>query len=241
MQDFIKKLNDEYVIIFTDLSNLLIKKRIKYDDVLKSTIDIFNTLLKNKNTIILPTYNFNFPKTNKTGFSEKFITSGSLLKSLIKEFKFNRTHKPMYNYAVLGKNEKKILSLKQKTSWGQDSVIGFLGRNKSYGLGIGVDHKTFTWVVIHSCEETLEVPYRFFTSFKGYHVNLKKIVNEKMFARHPDKPKVDLKQKKVLKKLLVNRNLIQTKTNNLDYSLINLKEYYKENLSYLKNLDIWSK
>ena len=138
----------------------------------------------------------------------------------------------MYNYAVLGKNEKKILSLKQKTSWGQDSVIGFLGRNKSYGLGIGVDHKTFTWVVIHSCEETLEVPYRFFTSFKGYHVNLKKIVNEKMFARHPDK---------VLKKLLVNRNLIQTKTNNLDYSLINLKEYYKENLSYLKNLDIWSK
>ena len=68
MQDFIKKLNDEYVIIFTDLSNLLIKKRIKYDDVLKSTIDIFNTLLKNKNTIILPTYNFNFPKKIKLDF-----------------------------------------------------------------------------------------------------------------------------------------------------------------------------
>ncbi len=241
MLDFVKKLNSNYVIIFSDLSNLLIKKKIKYEDILRSTINIFNTLLENKNTIILPTYNFNFPKTNKTGFSEKFITSGSLFKSLIKEFKFKRTHKPMYNYAVLGKNEKKILSLKQKSSWGQDSVIGFLGRNKSYGLGIGVDSKSFTWVTIHSCEEKLDVPYRFFKSFKGYHINLKKIVTERVFVRYLDKPKIDLKQKYILKKLLVNKNLIEAKKNNVNYSLINLKEYYKANLSHLKNLSIWSK
>jgi aminoglycoside 3-N-acetyltransferase len=241
MQNLIKKLNGEYVIIFSDLSNLLIQKRMKYDEILDSTIDIFNTLLKNKNTIILPTYNFNFPKTNKTGFSEKFITSGSLFKSLIKKFRFKRTHKPMYNYAVLGVKEKKILSLKQKTSWGNDSIIGFLGRNKSYGLGIGVDYKSFTWVVIHSCEEKLKVPYRFFKTFNGYHIDQKKIVVEKMFVRHLGEPKVDLRQKKVLKKLIVDKKLVQAKKNNLNYCLINLKEYYKENLNYLKNLDIWSK
>ena len=72
----------------------------------------------------------------------------------------------MYNYAVSGPNAEYICNLHQSTAWGDDSVLGYLVNNNSYGLGINIDPKIFNWLVIHYCEEDSKVPYRYFKTLK---------------------------------------------------------------------------
>ena len=143
----------------------------------------------------------------------------------------------MYNYAVLGPNTKKILNLKQSTAWGDDSVIGFLSNDKdTLGLGVNTDLLSFTWVTIHSCEEKLKVPYRFWKIFKGKNLDTGKEVYEKMFVRHLNEKEMDLKQKKILKKLKNEKKLFLKKCIHSSYSIVNLNEYYLKNLNYLPSV-----
>ena len=67
-------------------------------------------------------------------------------KRIVKEFNFKRTHRPIYNYAIIGPNTKELCNLEQTTAWGNDSVIGFLSMNKnSKAIGIGIDPNNFGW------------------------------------------------------------------------------------------------
>ena len=73
----------------------------------------------------------------------------------------------------------KILKLKQSTAWGSDSVINFLSASKkTIGLGINTSILSFFWVTIHSCEEYLKVPYRYYKTFYGKNIITKKKVKE---------------------------------------------------------------
>ena len=53
----------------------------------------------------------------------------------------------------------------------------------SKAIGIGIDPNNFGWVTIHVCEEFVQVPYRYFKNFKGYNIDLKKEVCEKMYVK----------------------------------------------------------
>ncbi len=233
MFKFIKKLKQKNIIIFSDLLSLISNKK-KFSFTIKEFEKIIKVLIKNENTIILPTYNLNFPKVKFTGRSDKFITTGSMIKHILRKFKFERTKKPMYNYAVLGPNTKQILDLKQSTAWGNDSVIGYLSNNKNtLGLGVNTDLLSFTWVTIHSCEEKLKVPYRFWKIFRGKNVDTGKEVYERMFVRRLNDNEKDLKQKKILKKLVSENKLFIKEGIHGSYSIIQLNEYYLKNLKYL--------
>ena len=231
-----KKIRSKYVIIFSDLTSLMFNIK-KFQKTLIEVEKVVEILIKNKNTIIIPTFNLNFPKTKKTSNEEKFITTGYLSKFLLKKFNFIRTNKPMYNYAVIGPKAKKITKLKQSTAWGKDSVLRFLSENiETIGIGVDTSVYEFTWVTIHSCEEYLKVPYRFFKTFYGQNLISNKKVKEKMFVRHLNKEQQNLKQEKILKNLVVKKKLIVVKGSYVDYSVINLKNYYLDNLRHIKNI-----
>ena len=72
-----------------------------------------------------------------------------------------------------------ILNLKQVSSFGKDSIIGYLSENNGLGIGIGINPKKFSWVTIHVCEESAKVPYRFYKNFFGFNLKSKKKVSEK--------------------------------------------------------------
>ena len=158
-----KTLKNQKIIFFSDLSFLILK--IGHKKLIDNIMEIIENLIKNKNTIILPTYNFNFAQTKKTSFEDKFITTGYLNKYLLKKYKFLRTKKPIYNYAVFGPEQEKILSLEQTTAFGPNSVIGHLSMHGAVAIGIGLDLLNFNWVTIHVCEEISKVPYRFYKNF----------------------------------------------------------------------------
>lgn len=231
-----KKIKSKYIIIFADLL-LLTQNPTKFKNTLSEIENLVKILILNNNTIILPSYNLNFPSTKKTSNDIKYITSGYLIKFLLKKFSFKRTNKPMYNYGVIGPNSKKILKLKQSTAWGNDSVINFLSANKkTIGLGINTSLLSFFWVTIHSCEEYLKVPYRYYKTFYGKNIITKKKVKEKMYVRHLNKDEVDLKQKIILKNLIIKNKLITKKGKFIKYNLINLNNYYIDNLKHIKKI-----
>lgn len=231
MLNFLKKEKFEYVIIFSELYKVFLKNDHKV--VIKEILKLIKILIKGNKTIILPTFNLNFPKTKKTGFADKYIMTGYLNRYLIKKLKFKRTTKPMYNYAILGPNSKKLLSLKQKTAWGEDSIIGFLVKNNCLGMGLNIDKTKFNWLAIHYCEEKIGVPYRYYKTFSGKNVNLNKNVYEKMYVRDLESGFVE-SGKKLNKKLIKNKRLKAKKIIGLDITYVNLKEYSIEAEKFIK-------
>lgn len=203
MEKFLK--NSENVIIFSNLQHLIFKHNI--NDINKNIIKLYKNLKKLNKNIIIPTFNLNFPKTKKTSYSTNDITTGYLSKFLVKKFKLKRSSKPMYNYAVSGPNAEYICNLNQTTAWGDDSVLGYLVNNNSYGLGINIDPKIFNWLVIHYCEENSKVPYRYFKTFKGKNISTKKIVKEKMYVRNYSKNKIEDGRK--INKILMKNKIIK--------------------------------
>ena len=237
MLKFIKKVNNKNIVIFSNLLNLVDNKT-KFNATIKEFDKIIKVLIKNNNTLVLPTYNLNFPKLKITGYSEKFITTGILIKHILNNHNFKRTERPMYNYAVIGPNTKIIISLNQSTAWGEDSVIGYLSNSKNtLGIGVNTDLLSFTWVSVHCCEERLIVPYRYWKVFKGINIDSGKKVYEKMFVRYRNKKNIiNLSQEKVLKKLLKDKKLFTKKGIYVKYSIINLNDYFIENLKHLNKI-----
>ena len=223
----------KYVLIFSDFSRNVYSKKKMYG-MLGSSKNMIKNMIKKNYTVIIPTYNFNFPSDKVTSNSPKHITSGYFAKYLIKNFKFKRTNKPMYNYAVIGKKSKSIISLKQTTAFGEDSIIAFLSKQNAIGIGINIDIKNFGWVTIHCAEEKFKVPYRYYKKFKGTNFDNKKKVFEKMFVRNLNK-KLTTNPNKLYKKLVPKIKQIN-KTHYKIY-MINMNDAYKESCMFLsKNL-----
>ena len=231
MKKSINYIKNEKVIIYSDLSLLLIKN--KPTTIINNTLKIIKILIKNKNTIIIPTFNFNFAKTKKTSYNPDLITTGYLNKSLLKKYNFKRTDKPIYNYGVLGPKALDILNLEQKTAFGTDSVIGHLSLNKSICLGIGIEPINFNWVTIHVCEELGKVPYRFFKKFVGLNLNTKKKVSEIIFVRKKSFNVVNT-GKKINETLIKKKKITKTKFKNLNLVNLRLNDYFKEGMKLLK-------
>ena len=226
----IKNVSNFY-LIFSDLFPLFIKN--EPAKIIDSIDKIVQSLIKNKKTLILPTFNLNFPKEKKTSFNERYIQTGFINKYLLKKYEFKRTLRPMYNYAVIGPDTKKIINLKQTTAWGKDSVIGYLVKNKALAIGLNIDTKKFNWLAIHHCEEINKVPYRYFKIFKGRNNDLKRIVSEKMFVRNLNLGLVE--DGKNLNKLLIRNKIIKKiKFGKINISLLNLFKYYIEANKMLK-------
>tara|TARA_B100001540_G_C15712720_1_gene599334 strand:+ start:440 stop:1159 length:720 start_codon:yes stop_codon:yes gene_type:complete len=232
----LNKIKKKNIIIFSDLTNLFLKNDVK--KILKDLSNIVDLLVRNNNTIIIPAFNMNFPKSKKTSSNKKFITTGYFNKYLVEKYSFKRTNKPIYNYGLIGPNTKKLFELNQKTAFGIDSIIGYLSMNNSYAIGLGVDPSKFNWVTIHVCEELYKVPYRFYKVFKGTNIDTKKKVFEKMYVRR----KRDNYQNygfKVYKKLIKNKKIKSFKSKNVNITLLNLTDYFNEAISSLKK-DIFS-
>jgi aminoglycoside N3'-acetyltransferase len=223
----------DYCLIFSDLFHVLLKNN--PNEIIENLDNLINIFLKNKKTIILPAFNLNFPKTKKAGNSSNFIQTGFFNKYLIKKYKFFRTSRPMYNYAVIGPKSKNILKLKQETAWGKDSVIGYLTKKNALGVGLNIDKKTFNWVVIHHCEEINKVPYRYYKIFRGKNIDLKSRVIEKMYVRDLN---LKFKYSKLINKKLIKKKFIRNfKFKKINVTLLNLFNYYKEaNLLLKKDL-----
>jgi aminoglycoside 3-N-acetyltransferase len=225
----------KYVLIFSDFSRNVYSKK-KIDKMLNNSKNMVKSLIKKDYTVIIPTYNFNFPNDKVTSNSTEHITSGYFAKYLIKNFNFKRTNKPMYNYAVIGGGSKSIINLKQSTAWGENSIMSYLSKQNAIGIGINIDIENFGWVAIHCAEEKFKVPYRYYKKFKGTNLDSKKKVFEKLFVRNLNQ-KLTTNPNKLYKKLMPKIKQIN-KTHYKIY-MINMNNAYNESCMFLSK-DLYS-
>ncbi len=222
----------DFIIIFSDFFKIMMRNKVASDKFcceLRQNIDYF----KKFKTIVLPTFNLDFYKTLKTGEDVKYITTGYLNKYLLRNIEFLRTRKPIGNFSVVGDKAKKILDLKQESFFGKNSVISFLARNQTLGLGIGINPENFAWTTNHVCEEEMKVPYRFYKKFIGHNCDTNEKVEENVFVRNLDMKFVN--DETIIPKELFKRNKIQkVQYKDVNLTFTNLNDHYKEGIKILK-------
>jgi hypothetical protein len=117
-------------------------------------------------TLVLPSYTFNFSRTHLYDVVRTKPETGVLPEIAVKANGFVRSLNPMVSHAAFGPRAVEIISCKQTTAWGEDSVMGWfeLQRVRIGVLGI-------TWGkgcgYIHRAEEKFGVPYRYYKRFLG--------------------------------------------------------------------------
>ena len=156
--------SNSHVMIFSDLS------KVKNFKILQKKLNVISYfiyfLIINKKNIILTTFNLLFPKKKITDFSTQNITTGYLNKYLTKKYKFKRTKKPMFNYAIIGPDSKILLNALKKLH-GEDSVLKYLIDKNTIGVGLNINTSKFNWLVVHYLEEKYKVPYRYYKIIQG--------------------------------------------------------------------------
>ncbi|MDR3194728.1 MAG: AAC(3) family N-acetyltransferase [Tannerella sp.] len=86
-------------------------------------------------------------------------TTGALSVAAWKDPEFVRTHDPFHSFMVWGRDAGALQWMNYASTFGTDSVFGWLHRNRAKMLFIDVSLvRSFTFV--HYCEESVTVPYR---------------------------------------------------------------------------------
>ncbi len=159
--------SDNTILIASDISKLAYhaaKSGLRFD------ADKFIDSLKEKfktGTLLFPAF------VNHSSYQSSFDSlhsipeTGTLSLAAFKRKDFTRTSDPLHSFMVWGKHSNELMQLKNKSTFGADSVFGFLHRNAAKMLLIDIDlQHSFTFA--HYVEEQERVRYR---EWKNYTIH----------------------------------------------------------------------
>jgi len=186
-------------------------------------IDSFQQALPD-GTIIIPAYT-DLLKSGDTFDIEKSVpTSGALSRKVLKRHDFVRTDDPLHSVMVWGKKSSEVLALEDKSTFGTDSIFGFLHREKAKMLFIDVEfEESFTF--IHYVEEILDVDYR-----KYFNITINRKLKDKSDAKeirfHTKKKGIITQLKKLETDMKHEGILTSFPINEIDINKLNLDIAY---------------
>lgn len=125
-------------------------------------IDLLQQRLSN-GTLIIPAYTDLLKNGDTFDRQRSKPTTGALSNRVFKRKDFVRTKDPLHSVFVWGKNASEIIALKDKSTFGKNSIFGYLDRSNAKMVILDVDFQdSFTFV--HYIEENRKVNFR-----KPYH------------------------------------------------------------------------
>lgn len=125
-------------------------------------IDLLQQRLSN-GTLIIPAYT-DLLKNGETFDRQKSKpTTGALSNRVFRRKDFRRTMDPLHSVFVWGRGTNEILALKDKSTFGENSIFGFLNRVNAKMIIIDV-HFQNSFTFVHYMEEKRKVSFR-----KPYH------------------------------------------------------------------------
>jgi aminoglycoside 3-N-acetyltransferase len=157
---------DDVLFIASDLHTLAkdAKSRGERFDV-NAFIESFQSVLV-KGTIVIPAYTDNLWNHDTFDIRKSKPTTGAMSNKVFRRTDFSRTSDPLHSVFVWGRDMNEIMELNPTSTFGEDSVFGFLYRRKAKMICIDV-HLQNSFTFVHYVEEKLRVKYR-----KHYHLNL---------------------------------------------------------------------
>lgn len=173
----------DILLVHSSLKRVL--KKVVTEQNIKVTPEmVYDSLMESvgeEGTLILPLFNFDFPKTKFFNIYESPSHMGALTEVARNHPKSVRTGHPIYSFAVRGKHADKFKDVDNYSGYDSNSPFALLhhlnGKIASIGLS---DQNSMT--SYHYVEECNLVPYRYFKEFKGEYIDKKGIKSNKTYA-----------------------------------------------------------
>jgi len=157
--------SDKVIVVHSGIWSFALKFGWTTPEAIDEFVDIIASVIGGR-TLILPAYNFDFPRTGKFDLSLSAPQVGIIPERAWKRLGMKRTRQPMNSYFICGTDTDEVLALPCTTAWGDDGVLAWMGKRNARICSLGL-----TWEesisFIHRCEEIANVPYRYFKKFSG--------------------------------------------------------------------------
>lgn len=162
--------DDEVVVVFSGLWSFGHCLGVSPRDIPAAVLDVLVEVVGAR-TLVLPAYTLAFPRSKQFDLRRSQPETGILPAHALATGLFQRTSNPMNSYLVYGPQSSEILSRKETTSWGDDSVMAWFGQTNARLLILGERwHRACSFY--HRAEEILQVPYRYYKRFNGTMIDM---------------------------------------------------------------------
>ncbi len=158
--------DDEVIILYSGISSFAHKFGADAKHTANMILDVFQNVCGNERTLVLPSYSMEFSKSKIFDIKFTKTDTGALSDCAILRSEMLRTNQPMQSYIAYGKLKNDLSNLKTQTSWGNESIMSWLIKNKAKIMVLGIDWH-LSCSILHHAEEVLRVPYRYFKRFSG--------------------------------------------------------------------------
>jgi aminoglycoside 3-N-acetyltransferase len=129
-------------------------------------------------TLIIPAYTDNLRDGDTFDRQYSKPTTGALSNRVFKRKDFHRTSDPLHSVFVWGSKASELIAMKDESTFGANSVFGFLERNNAIMLIIDV-HFNNSFTFVHFIEQRLNVKFR-----KAYYWKIMVADEEKTYEKN---------------------------------------------------------
>lgn len=233
-----KNLNKKFYSLFKDLgvckndkimihTNLAVVSQFGFKTKNQCSFFLKNFILEyigEKGSVIVPTYNYDFPKGIYFNKKKSKSHVGDFSNYLIKNFYNYRTCDPVFSHIIFNKEYRKIINIKNEEAFGESSLFAYMLKKKYKIICLGCPSNSMTF--LHYIEKKNNVPYRYNKIFN---------LNNYHYQYYVGKKKVNyLIKEKNTEKLLDNKNFIKKKIGKLDSFSVKSEYLYREVSKRLK-------
>lgn len=167
---------NDTVFISSDLKNFALKTRKEGKSIdVNLFIDNLQKIVKN-GTIVIPVYTDYLKDNGIFDYQKSKPSTGAISNRVLRRKDFIRTTDPLHSVCVWGRHQEEIFQLKEESTFGENSIFGYLNRVNGVFLFFDV-HIIDSYTYVHYLEEQLDVPYR---KYKNWSITVKKDGGEEL-------------------------------------------------------------
>jgi len=172
------------LLVHSSLRRLLRVLFDKYD--IKATPEIVyeslvNAVGEKEGTLILPLFNFDFPKAKVFDIRNTPSQMGALTEISRTNPASVRTGHPIYSFSVRGKFAPQFANINNQSGYGDDSPFALIKQLNGKIAVIGLSDQD-SMTSYHFVEEQNKVDYRYFKAFQGLYTNWDGETEEKTYS-----------------------------------------------------------
>ena len=135
--EFLEKKTAKNIIIIADLKKFILINKLSLEDIILFLRYIVEIFLKNKKSIIFPT--FINPSLNRgvVNLDSQKSSSGILSEVFRKMPGVKRTINPFFSYSIIGESQKSFININPKYDWSKISHLGWMEKNNISSIILG--------------------------------------------------------------------------------------------------------
>jgi len=162
----------DVLLVHSSLKRLLLKVSHEFGVriSIKTVYNSFLEVLGEKGTLILPLFNFDFPKTKFFDICNTPSQMGSLTEIGRLDESSVRTGHPIYSFSIFGYHKKEFININNYSGYGPDSPFAVIKAldGKIAIIGLTDQHSMTSY---HFVEEANNVDYRYYKEFEGKYID----------------------------------------------------------------------